>query len=67
MENQISFIVSMVVLFVGAVFLSLSGISYRWRAFTNKRAWDGLTLPFLKIGILVFAIGLIMVYLFYPK
>lgn len=67
MTDQSFLSISLVILFIGFIFLGLSGISFRWRAFTNKPAWNGLTKPFLLIGLLTFIIGLILVYIFYPK
>ncbi|RVU54007.1 hypothetical protein [Anaerosphaera multitolerans] len=33
---------------LGALLLAISSFSYDWRAFTNKKAWGGKTLPALK-------------------
>lgn len=66
MENPL-FIGAVIVLFIGFLFLGLSGASFRWRAFTNKPAWDGLTKPLLVIGLIIFLIGLALVYFFYPE
>lgn len=46
--------------------MGMSKLSFKWRAFTNKPAWNGATIPFLMIGIVFFIIGLILVYSFYP-
>ncbi|MDH6366220.1 MULTISPECIES: hypothetical protein [unclassified Breznakia] len=42
---------------IGIILLAGASISYRFRAFTNKKAWDGKTLPLLKIGLFLFIIG----------
>ncbi len=65
MQNSL-FLVSIGILFIGFLFLGLSGSIYRWRAFRNKPAWNGNTIPFLIIGSVFFIIGLILVYIFYP-
>lgn len=54
------------ILLIGFLFIGLGGISYRWRAFGNKPAWNGNTLPLLGIGLIFFVIGVILVYMFYP-
>lgn len=60
------FLISMIILLIGFIFLGLSSISYRWRAFTNKKAWNGMTRPFLVLGLIFFVIGIGLVYIFYP-
>ncbi|WP_314067939.1 hypothetical protein [uncultured Vagococcus sp.] len=67
MNNQLFLTISIVVLSIGFFFLGLSSTVYRWRAFMNKPAWNGLTRPFLIIGSIFFVVGLALVYLFYPK
>lgn len=67
METHFLFIMSIAVLFIGFFFLGLSGGVYEWRAFTNKPAWNGLTRPFLYIGLIFFVLGLILIYIFYPE
>lgn len=34
------------ILLIGSLFIALGRISYRWRAFRNKPAWNGSTLAF---------------------
>jgi hypothetical protein len=58
-------VVSVVILFVGFGLLAMSGISFKMRALLNKQAWGGMTLPFLWIGLLVTAAGLVMLFLTY--
>ena len=65
MTNSL-FLLSVIILFIGFIFIGMSGMSYRWRAFTNKKAWNGNTLVFLRIGLIFFIIGLALVYMFYP-
>lgn len=65
MTNSL-FIFSIIILFIGFLFMGLSGASYRWRAFRNKPAWNGNTLTFLAIGLVFFIAGLVLVYIFYP-
>ncbi|MBU5484645.1 hypothetical protein KQI86_09905 [Clostridium sp. MSJ-11] len=60
------FLLSIIVLFIGFLFMGMSSASYRWRAFRNKPAWDGNTLVFLAIGLVFFIMGLALVYMFYP-
>lgn len=65
MTNSL-FLFSVIILFIGFLFIGMSGVSYRWRAFRNKPAWNGNTLVFLAIGVVFFIIGLVFVYMFYP-
>lgn len=58
---------SLILFFIGVFFIGLSGASYRWRAFTNKKAWDGITIPSGIIGIVIFLISLVFIYFNYPK
>ena len=46
--------------------MGIGGIVFRWRAFTNQRAWEGATRPMLIIGLVTFAIGIVLVYVTYP-
>ncbi|QIL46776.1 hypothetical protein G7081_06705 [Vagococcus coleopterorum] len=64
--EQTLFLISIAVLFLGFAFLGLSGGIFRLRALTNKKAWDGWTKPFLLIGAVLFLVGLVLVYIFYP-
>jgi hypothetical protein len=66
MDQDFLFMCGIIVFFTGAFSLSLSGMCYRWRAFLNKKAWDGLTLPFLYFGLPLVSIGLILIYFYYP-
>lgn len=65
MANNL-FLFSIIILFIGFFFMGMSNLSFKWRAFTNKPAWNGATIPFLMIGLVFFIIGLILVYSFYP-
>lgn len=65
MANDL-FLLSVIILFIGFLFIGMSGVSYRWRAFRNKPAWNGKTLVFLSIGLVFFIIGLVLVYMLYP-
>ncbi|OTN89447.1 hypothetical protein A5819_001939 [Enterococcus sp. 7E2_DIV0204] len=58
---------SLVVFFVSLAFLGLAGALYRWRAFTNKKAWNGMVVPLVMFGFVLFVVSLIMIYLNYPK
>lgn len=60
------FLLSIIILFIGFLFMGMGGVSYRWRAFRNKPAWNGNTLTFLAIGLVFFIAGLVFVYIFYP-
>ncbi|MBW4827440.1 MAG: hypothetical protein KZY61_07345 [Clostridiaceae bacterium] len=60
------FMFSIGILLIGFLFLGLGNMSYRFRAFRNKQAWNGKTLPFLVIGVIFFITGIILVYIFYP-
>lgn len=41
----------------GIVFSGIGGMSFRFRAITNKPAWGGLTSPFMILGIIALVIG----------
>lgn len=59
--------ISLVIFFIAFAFLSMSGLLYRWRAFTNKKAWNGMVLPFATIGGVLLVISLVMLYFYYPR
>ena len=63
-ENM--FLISIVVLFISFLLLGLGGFSFKLRAVTNKRAWDGWTKPLSISGAILFIIALILLYTFYP-
>ncbi|MBU5292961.1 hypothetical protein FYJ27_09860 [Anaerosalibacter bizertensis] len=60
------YIFSIGILLIGFVFIGLGKMSYRFRAFTNKQAWNGKTFPFLVTGVIFSIVGIILVYIFYP-
>ncbi len=60
------FLFSIIILFIGFFFIGMSKLSFKWRAFTNKPAWNAATMPFLMLGLIFSIIGLILVYIFYP-
>ncbi|NLY19978.1 MAG: hypothetical protein GXZ08_01645 [Tissierellia bacterium] len=51
-----------VLLGFGLLNLAISDWSYGWRAFTNKKAWGGKTVPTLIIGLILLIIGGLMVF-----
>lgn len=65
MTNNL-YILSTGLLLIGMFLMGLGKISYRWRAFRNKPAWNGNTLPLFIIGLVLSVIGAILVYIFYP-
>ncbi len=65
MENTF-FMISIAVLLIGMLCISVGGAIFKFRAFTNKQAWNGRTKPFLYTGIILFIIGLVLVYVTYP-
>lgn len=56
---QILFICSIIITCVGVFLLMIGGGIFQFRAITNKKAWEGKTKPFLKLGLVVFIPGLI--------
>jgi NADH:ubiquinone oxidoreductase subunit 2 (subunit N) len=66
MEN-IGLVISLGVFGLGAVLLGLGSFSFKFRAVTNKKAWDGKTKPLLLAGLLLTAVGIGLVYLTYPR
>lgn len=59
--------ISLVIFFVSWALLGLASVLYRWRAFTNKKAWNGMVIPLIVFGFVLLAVSLIMIYLNYPK
>ncbi|EOH96917.1 hypothetical protein UAY_02649 [Enterococcus moraviensis ATCC BAA-383] len=59
--------ISLIIFFVSLAFLGLASILYRWRAFTNKKAWNGMVIPLGAFGFVLLVISLIMIYLYYPQ
>ncbi len=59
--------IGIIIFFIGLFFLAAAGINYRWRAFTNKKAWNGIAVPFTIIGLIIFVIGLVIIYINYPQ
>jgi uncharacterized membrane protein YgdD (TMEM256/DUF423 family) len=58
-DNPVSMIGG-VMLGVGFLFLICATFSYRFRAFTNKKAWDGKTRPFVKLALVFFVVGAVL-------
>ncbi|TEA85653.1 hypothetical protein PBMB05447_03170 [Bacillus thuringiensis F14-1] len=44
----------------GIVIMSLARINFKIRAFANKPAWGGFTLPLILIGFILFCIGMFL-------
>jgi hypothetical protein len=61
------FMLSLLVLGFGVVLLSLSGISFKFRALCNKPAWGGATVPILFMGLGFFMPGLVLLFIFMPR
>ena len=59
--------ISLVVLFIGIALIAIGGISFRVRAITNKPAWNGITKPFILVGIAIFIVGIVLVYFAYSS
>lgn len=58
-DNPISMIGS-VILGIGTIFAIFASISYQFRAFTNKKAWEGNTRGLSAIALITFTIGAIL-------
>lgn len=56
---DINILISCGVIGGGVVLLMIGGGIFNYRAYTNKRAWEGKTKPFLKAGLLVTVLGII--------
>lgn len=65
MTNSL-FLIGIITLFIGFFFIGMGRVFYRWRAFTNKPAWNGNTVVFLVIGLIFLIAGLVLIYIFYP-
>lgn len=52
---------------VAIALLGLGGFIFRVRALLNKRPWNGPVLPLSVIGVILFIVSLVMIYLSYPK
>lgn len=55
----INILISCGVIVVGVVLLMIGGGIFNYRAYTNKRAWEGKTKSFFKSGLLVTVLGII--------
>lgn len=64
-ENTL-FLISVGVLFIGFISLCIGSSIFKWRAFTNKPAWNGGTIPFIVLGSMFSILGILLVYVFYP-
>ncbi|MDR2162963.1 MAG: hypothetical protein LBO70_03355 [Clostridiales Family XIII bacterium] len=60
------FFISLVAMGIGILFLALASISFYFRAYTNKRAWHGKTIPFTVVGLIFLIPGAVMLYITYP-
>ncbi|HBU12339.1 MAG TPA: hypothetical protein DEB31_06315 [Clostridiales bacterium] len=60
-------LIALIVLFTGVGFLALAGMVFHFRAIANKPAWNGMTKPFLLIGLIFLIIGLVLVYFAYKN
>lgn len=59
--------VSLIIFIIAIILLGLSGIIFRIRAITNKRAWNGPVVPLATMGLILFVISLVMIYFYYPR
>jgi hypothetical protein len=59
--------IAVVMFFVGVGFLGLSSIIFILRALSNKPAWEGLTVPLLLVGLLIFIASLVLLFFAYDK
>ncbi|MDR2357797.1 MAG: hypothetical protein LBD92_06945 [Oscillospiraceae bacterium] len=62
-----AFAISIIAFFIGAAFLALAGLTFRFRAVANKAAWKGMTLPLLAAGLCILLPSLILIFLLYPR
>lgn len=51
---------------IGFVILGIATLNFRWRALRNKQAWNGITIPFTIVGLIVLIGSLICIYIYYP-
>ncbi|MBE9880896.1 hypothetical protein G8B51_15370 [Enterococcus casseliflavus] len=58
---------SIILFCVAIALLGLGGFIFRVRALLNKRPWNGPVLPLSVIGVILFIVSLVMIYLSYPK
>ena len=59
--------VSLVVFGVGVLFLADASIMFRLRAIANRKPWDGGTLPLAAIDLIIFLIGVVLIYFNYER
>lgn len=52
---------------VAIALLGFGGFIFRVRALLNKLPWNGPVLPLSVIGVILFIVSLVMIYLSYPK
>ena len=48
---------------IGVILAGIATANFKARAFTNKPAWGGITLPFGITGFIALVVGLIMIVL----
>ena len=56
------FMIGCLLVGLGVINLLISDWSFGWRAFTNKKAWGGKTVPTLIRGIILLIIGGLMIF-----
>ncbi len=64
--NNLGFYLGLILIIVGIVFTGLSTGSFKLRALMNKKAWEGLTIPSLILGLVSLVLGAILLALNYP-
>ncbi|MBL1226978.1 hypothetical protein [Enterococcus sp. BWR-S5] len=56
-------IIALILLFTGIALLAAGSINYQIRAFYNKKAWNGLTKPYLWVGAPASLLGLLLIFI----
>lgn len=55
--------IALALFFVGIALLAAGSITYQIRAFYNKKAWNGLTKPYLYAGVPASLLGLLLIFI----
>ncbi|MBP1045463.1 hypothetical protein I6N96_04185 [Enterococcus sp. BWM-S5] len=56
-------IIALILFFAGIALLAAGSINYQIRAFYHKKAWNGLTKPYLFAGVPASLLGLLLIFI----
>lgn len=67
MNSQDILNIGLIIFFIGLGLSAIGTLSFKLRAIANKKAWGGITLPAMILGIITTLISLGFIYIGYPK